>query len=455
MMTNEPGITGITPSNVSQLGDQINISESEFSQKQKVQELDNCLNERIQKDISTPQTPTENLTHAQGNQLLYNINSGDSTQPTQSTKSIYSFYNLCRAIYKACARLPLPSEAHAKKALDQVFSKGKNSHLGELKKIDIFNKVNILEVAKNMDDIEKEFESKVKNLKSPAKEIVENRMKELREMVKFADTLEADKFKPDIINKLVNYRLEIKKQGITDAFPSELIYTENEDGIILDKEQKKFDNLREPESPKDRNGSSAAERFQKFCAKKGGNSQIIIKWYNAQNAGTNSKTGLFIQNKIKGFRNVEPDKIWEPISLEGTSNKLRFSLNVEDTVLMFMAFNMELLSKTNIPGKNPENGTIKLYRTENKTVLESNKITKAGTNETYTMNRQFLASTSIIKAGAYLSGHEVTEQDVPLHRIVGTYLTHKLAFGYEMEFIAMLDDIPFKYTKSLPPPKRT
>ena len=33
---------------------------------------------------------------------------------------------------------------------------------------------------------------------------------------------------------------------------------------------------------------------------------------------------------------------------------------------MFMAFNMELITHTDLPGKNEENGTVTIYRTENR-----------------------------------------------------------------------------------------
>jgi hypothetical protein len=70
------------------------------------------------------------------------------------------------------------------------------------------------------------------------------------------------------------------------------------------------------------------------------------------------------------------------------------------------------------------------------------------------MKRGVLESTSIYKT-VKVFGTEVTIQDVPIHRIFGTYWQERSpgrggsAFlgDNENEFVAMLDDIPFKYKK--------
>jgi hypothetical protein len=163
---------------------------------------------------------------------------------------------------------------------------------------------------------------------------------------------------------------------------------------------------------------------------------------------------------LSSFRNIPPDKTWGGppfeskrwgLSEEESQGIANVNPRDAETLLMHLAFTHELLIKTDFPGKNKD-GTVTIYRTEAKTVLEMNGISEISDTKEHIMNRGFAESGSII-AAVSAEGTEVTEQRVPIVLIGGGFLTKRMYKDNEKEFVCMFDDIPFKYTHSLSTPK--
>ena len=116
---------------------------------------------------------------------------------------------------------------------------------------------------------------------------------------------------------------------------------------------------------------------------------------------------------------------------------------------------MEYLRRAEFDRKDAARGVVRLIRTEAKAVMEAAGLKPGDTG--VTLKRGVAESTSIYRQ-FNLYGTERTEQDVPFHRIIGTYWQSRSPAGYEAssglflgdhenEFVAMLDGIPLDYTK--------
>jgi hypothetical protein len=124
----------------------------------------------------------------------------------------------------------------------------------------------------------------------------------------------------------------------------------------------------------------------------------------------------------------------------------------QQTLTAWHAFNHELLLKVKFARKN-KNGTVTLMRTENREVMQTLNQLKPG-DRNQLIQRGFAESTSVYKKVSVF-GTEMTLQNVPLHRIFGTYWTEKFSEsgepGFigdgENEFIALMDGIPLDYLR--------
>jgi hypothetical protein len=131
----------------------------------------------------------------------------------------------------------------------------------------------------------------------------------------------------------------------------------------------------------------------------------------------------------------------------------RYSVDPEvlgKSIKMFMAFNMEFLTHTHIPGIDRENKTLLVYRTEDKETLDNYGISEPSNEEKYTMRRGIAESGSLMEPVVVYGAH-ITVQQVPLHRIFGSYLTHQFRSENggnepEKEVVCLFEGIPFKYT---------
>lgn len=335
----------------------------------------------------------------------------------------------------------------------------KNKHIGKLPE-----GLSIIQLADNWNIFEGKMKEQISNLPAEQKKIAEARLGELEGMVNYAKVMKADKWKPDVIEKLVAYRLGMKESGITERLPEKLTSDPNGlDHMLIDENNnnKPFDDLRGP--------SSTISDVNKFMQDNGGDLAIINEWFMYQATDSWSEGSQAMKSQITSYRNVdqsnyfykdgkkhadqERKKFIDSISKEKKINKKEAEKMLNETTLMWMAFNMELLEKTDLPGKNAKKGTITIYRTENKTVLENNGITEADGKTEYTMKRGPIESGSIIR-GVSAKTFQLTRQEIPYHRCCFcNYLTEtvpgkgetSLLSDYEMEFLFMGDGIPFTY----------
>lgn len=138
-----------------------------------------------------------------------------------------------------------------------------------------------------------------------------------------------------------------------------------------------------------------------------------------------------IKERVITFQEVGEDNYWEKPLTEVERERLDANTNlhlaetIDKTLLMHMAFTMEVLTKVDFPGKNESKGTVKVYRTEDKVVLNNNGIRDANHADTHVI-KMGAAESGSISAPVVVFGTHVTIRDVPFHRVLGTYLTEPL-----------------------------
>lgn len=369
----------------------------------------------------------------------------------------------------------IPSALHLLMHASQP--EGKEHHLGKLPE-----SINIMLIQKHFEGIKSAFDVEKSNLNPAELKNAESRMSELKEMVSYANQLEARSYKKEVIVALIDFRLELKSEGISAKFPKildpaatsqNLRLHDPKNGQLNDENNQAFDNLRRTGQESD---SSTTQLFVEFCAERGGDYNKIIAskpgesgndYYAAQSGNSWSPMSCVVKHRLLNFKEIPQDelsnKFWfhedykKLVAQEGGVEQALADLDhtpeqVDKTLLMFMAFNAEFLEKTDLPGMNRENGTITIYRTETLEALKQQGITEVDDSEK--SGRKFrrgpLESGSI-ELPVYATGFSVTVQQVPLVDVFCSYATEPMKWNSEREIVCMFGDTPMHYIKQHTP----
>lgn len=281
------------------------------------------------------------------------------------------------------------------------------------------------------------------------RETLKDRLEEMQRVAKISKTLEEDDWNDDYVSTFTKHSVGIRAAGITDKLPKSL-KGEGDDVVLKDENGKPFDDLRGKDS--------TMKDLEEYVEKNGGNYKAAIAWMSEQAGSSWSDGAKAYKYHLAEQRGGSKDNYYWSGGEE--SAKLAYKEYVKkaggqkkytEAMAAYHAFNYELLTKTDLPNKNPD-GTITLMRTENKAVMDMYGHKVGDTN--ITMKRGAAESTSLVQS-VEVFGSELTVQKVPPHRIVGVYLHERypgkggsaLMGDGENEFVAILDKVPFDYTK--------
>lgn len=107
-------------------------------------------------------------------------------------------------------------------------------------------------------------------------------------------------------------------------------------------------------------------------------------------------------------------KVFQDINGSPADNRPPIQASFDKTFHMWCAMQMELFSTLDLPGTNPEQGTIRLVRTESEEAISNSRH-----GDTMTRGP---AESSSFGAPVAVYGNIATYQDVPFHRIMGSCL---------------------------------
>lgn len=326
-------------------------------------------------------------------------------------------------------------------------------HPADLGGMDIFVVADQLEMNKLA------MEAQIRELPPAQQAIALSRLRDIKDMADYAVTLRDDKFKPKVIKELVAARMEIRASGISERLQVSLkAKGDVRNGTLVDSAGRDFDHLR--------GEGSVMEDLAVHMSQKGGDMGIIRDWasdqgINSWNAGPQAMKYVMVQARnvpeSEYFFLEGADKAkacYEKVLAKVDDDPRVAGEKFEKTWTTWMAFNMELLEHVDFPGKNGESKTVEIFRAENRTVMFLNQL-KPG-DENCVIKRGPAESGSIMTSVNVLEGTENTVQNVPFHRITGTYLPERspgsgktfFISDNEKEFLFMSEGVPFNYLTS-------
>ncbi|PLZ11277.1 hypothetical protein [Fischerella thermalis] len=274
---------------------------------------------------------------------------------------------------------------------------------------------------------------------------------EIKRVTEIIKTLKSDNWNDDYIKTFVKHVVGIRAAGITDRLPAKMTSDPDNITILKDENGRKFDHLR--------GKNSIMKDFEEYLGKNGGDYSIVGKYLQGQTTSSWSDASQAYKYHLANQRSTSNDDYY----WQDGKNKAEMAYKeyidkfgkdkYTESMAAYHAFNYEMLSKIDLPNKNPD-GTVTILRTENKEVMEMNGL-KVG-DKNVTMKRGVAESTSLVKEVS-VYGTELTAQRVPIHRIVSSYLHERypgkggsaLMGDTENELVAILDKVPFNYTKTV------
>lgn len=313
-------------------------------------------------------------------------------------------------------------------------------------------KANIFEMASSIKEMCSQREAILAALPEDVREVAARQLDQLDNIASTALTMKEDKWKEGYVDKLLKSVVDIREAGITDKLPKSFEVTDRQEGKVVDENGKAFDSIRGKDS--------ITQEFADLMKEHGGNYMLIPK-YMSQQVQTSWQSDCL---KLKAFmaeqRDVPIDKYyWNSAKaqdgyteakneLKGDKNKEVF----EKSMIMMHAFSMEMLSNINFEGNDKDAQTVHLYRTEGRVMLEDIHGLKVG--DEGVLVRGPAESGSVFGATAATSSN-VTEQDVPYHRVLVPYFlpldpqadeSGFMGVDREREFVFMGEGLTAKYT---------
>ena len=314
-----------------------------------------------------------------------------------------------------------------------------------------FENLSISDIAKQIDRLGKKQEKLLTALPPELHKTVSARLDELMQTAYVAKTLKADKFKDSYTDGFTKHGMGIRSAGITDRLPEELKQKSSGSVAVVDENGKAFDHLRGKDS--------IIGDLKQYIDSQGGSYRSLEYWMSAQAGDSWSYNSQSLKWYLAQQRDVPMKNYWWKNGPDN-SKELYESItqkaggeSVHNTSIQALhAFNYEMMRSVKFAKRDEKTETVKLMRTEADVVMSMNDLHVGDRN--IRINRGVAESTSIFKE-VKVFGSELTVQDVPWHRVIGTYFQERSpgrggsAFmgDSENEFVVMLDDIPFDYVK--------
>jgi SPP1 gp7 family putative phage head morphogenesis protein len=288
-------------------------------------------------------------------------------------------------------------------------------------------------------------------LKAIPKELhstIEGRLKEMQHLSTVSRTLLNDQWTDEYVSRFAKHTLGIRAAGIVDRLPNQMTQTNPGAVFAEDENGKLFDSLRDD--------NSIIADLNRYMIEVGASYKILSDWMEDQADDSWNDQPKAFKYFLASQRTLPLDRYFWRYGLEQSQNAYKNFIQIhgvkpyQETFTAWHAFNHEMMLKTNFSRKN-QDGSITLIRTEDPSVVKNLNGLSPGDRDKVIV-RGPAESTSVYRR-VEVFGSEITIQNVPAHRIFGTYWAERDPEGGESaflgdsenEFIAMMDDIPFDY----------
>lgn len=295
------------------------------------------------------------------------------------------------------------------------------------------------------------------------------RLDKLADLIEVNDTMSADKFKLPYLDDFSRHYFGLQKD-LLEVLPKKMINPPSKfnRAKLVDENGKLFDNFREEDE------NSIQVKIEKYIDRIG-DFNVIKTWASEQSADSwnenpvSYKYFLYSQARDVDFDDFYWGKYENKSKVKAcytsTLNKIQVNQEVyRQSFTAFHAFNYLIASKVDLPNNIKSKKAIRLIRTESDKVMDIyNPGRETGIRPV--MKRGMAESTSLVRH-VVIAGSHVTYQEVPYHRILGTYLIERGKYNefvkkmlytsffmsdVENEVIAMMDGLPHEYAGEIDP----
>lgn len=278
--------------------------------------------------------------------------------------------------------------------------------------------------------------------------ILSARLDHAADLTGIYSTLSADKYIDTYIDRFSYHNTWIQSSGVTSTLSKQLVWSNPGSKMVtlVDENGNEFDDLRGA------NGIYA--KFLKELDRRsdGRGTRFMGDWTSGQAFDSWNSFPRLVKEEM--MKNRPGDYYWKDSDprtdrlLEDLRRQFKPEI-VTDLSAALNALSYETLRRVDV-GIRPEPGVLRLLRTESNFVMQKYGLTKKG--QVGSIQRGALESTSLLKPivvqGAYL-----TEQDIPIHRVMGFY-----GFGInrtmyaddgENELLTLLDGYSSRYLRKI------
>lgn len=287
------------------------------------------------------------------------------------------------------------------------------------------------------------------------------RLDQMQRLVETGETLLGDQWLPGYVDQFNKHQVGLSKAGIVQRMPQALAPMDmgtqipsaphSQSMTVYDQDGKPFDDLRG-------SGSITSDMYR-YMTVNGGSPAWIETWAGEQGRNSWNSAPQAGKAAMVKQRSVPADAyFWVNGVDEAKRHYARYAKQyggesmIDNSMTILHVYNYELLDRVDMPQKNEKTRTIHLLRTEDDAVLRTYGVEK-GTPVAY--KRGAVESTSIFQ-DVRVYGNNMVEQDVPYHRVIGTYMMERADDAGQMflgdsenEFVVMLEGIEGVYTRKV------
>lgn len=280
--------------------------------------------------------------------------------------------------------------------------------------------------------------------------ILDARLNHAADLAGIYRTFHDDNYIDSYIDRFSYHNTWIQAVGVTSTLPQRLTQQSatSSNVILIDESGKEFDDLRG-------RGGIYARFLKELDARTGKKGkEFIRRWADAQAGDSWSPLSRLVKQRMMVNR-PSSSYYWKDTDSYMESALAHFRTLYSDDAVTDMAAALNALSYETLRrvevGKRPAPGVLTLLRTESDFVLDRYGMQrKKGSRAT--IERGALESTSLLKPVVVMGGN-LTEQDIPIHRVMGFYGfgTDKTMYlnDRENELLVLLDGYESRYARKV------
>lgn len=297
-----------------------------------------------------------------------------------------------------------------------------------------------------------------------ARVTVRGRLESMAELTKIHDNMAVkDFFMSDYVDRFSENLIAMRRHGVFDTLPQQLKYEgtqnlanrsvnmelpRNTYDILYDENHKYFGNLQD-------SFIYSTSPLGKYCNDFRINIEKVNNWLNRQSVSSWRTDPIYAKAIImKNTRISKEEFFWDPsyLNIDNDIKNVQdgFQKELEKALITNHAYTYEILNKVKIQNINPQKGTLQLIRGVDSNALERNYgVIDQGLYPAGWMNNAVYESSSLFHIPKGWVGSvygRLIYEDVPIHRVLSSYITKRMFTDEENEFLGIFHNLPFRKT---------